>query len=75
MSLEQPFFPHKKLKNYETRKEKVDYLKLYKQQVNSTTKLAIDLMQTSETLKLKQSLPILGDSYITSRIWVSVEPS
>jgi len=53
----------------------VDYLKLYKQQVNSTTKLAIDLMQTSETLKLKQSLPILGDSYIISRIWVSVEPS
>jgi len=42
---------------------------MHKQQVNSTTNIAINLMQTSETLKLKQSFTILGDSYIKSRIW------
>ena len=52
---------------------KVDYLKRYQQQVNWTTKLAIDLMQTPETLRQKESFPILEDSYITSRIWESVE--
>ena len=31
------------------------------------------MMQTPETLRQKESFPILEDSYITSRIWESVE--
>jgi len=48
---------------------KVDYPKMHEQQVNSTTKAVLDLVQNTETLRQKEPPPIFGNSCNTERLW------
>ena len=52
---------------------KVDYPEKHEQQVNSTTKAVLDLVQNTETLRYKEPPPILGNSCNTDKTWEAVK--
>ncbi len=52
---------------------KVDYPKMQEQQVNLTTKAVLNLVQNTETLRQKESLPVLGNSCNTVKTWEAAQ--
>jgi hypothetical protein len=65
--LSDPFFIRKVKTLVNAELGKVDYPNMYEQQVNSTTKAVLDLVQYTEPLRHKEPPPILGNSCSTDK--------